>query len=162
MVVHETEISKSINDQIDELEYVVMQDGILVDCPLKHVFTPFLYTRTILMPAGALITSMVHKEHHQYVVSKGVALVKIGEGEWQRISAPYVGETMAGTRRVLVIEEECVWTTCHATEVKPVDGSKEALAAAVELVEDQIFVKRENPLLGGFVKNNEIIKTIDK
>jgi hypothetical protein len=157
-----TEISKSIDDQIDELEAVVLRDGTLIDCPLKHVFTPGLYTRTILMPLGAIITSMVHREEHQYVVSKGTALVKIRDGEWLRISAPYVGITKAGTRRVLLIEEECIWTTAHATKIRPLNDSKEAFDLAVEAVEDQIFVKRENPLLGGFLKNNVLIKTIDK
>lgn len=153
---------KTMDDQIDELEAVAFKEGNLVDCPLKHVFTPGLYTRTILMETGALITSLKHREHHQYIISKGVALVKIGEGEWQRLSAPYIGQTLAGTRRVLLIESECVWTTCHKTDIMPVDDSEAALAAAVELVEDQIFIKRENPLLGGLLKNNVLIKTIDK
>lgn len=153
---------KTMDQQIDELEALLLKEGNLVDCPLKHVFTPGLYTRTILMQEGALVTSMVHRERHQYVVSKGSALVKIGNGEWIRIDAPYVGITEAGTRRVLFILEECVWTTAHKTEVLPLDESKEALDVAVESVEDQIFIKRENAMVGGFVKNNCILKTIEQ
>jgi hypothetical protein len=153
---------KTMDDYIDELELFLFKEGGLVECPLKHIFTPFLYTRTILMPPGALITSMVHREEHQYIVSKGTALVRIGDGEWEEISAPYIGITKAGTRRVLYIVSECIWTTVHHTKIQPLNDSKEAFDLAVAAVEDQIFVKRENPLLGGFLKNNVLIKTIDK
>lgn len=157
-----TEISKSIDDQIDELEAVVLRDGVLVDCPLKHVFTPGLYTRTILMQKGAVLTSMIHRREHQYIVSKGSALVRIGNGNWQRISAPYIGKTSAGARRVLYIEEECVWSSIHHTNIQPLNETKEAFDLAVLAVEDEVYVQRENTLLGGFVKGNTVIKTIDK
>jgi hypothetical protein len=156
------EISKSIDDQIDELEAVVLRDGILVDCPLKHIFTPGLYTRTILMPVDAVLTSMIHRREHQYIVSKGAALVKIGEGEWQKISAPYIGKTPAGARRILYILEECVWSSIHHTKIQPLNDSKEAFDLAVAAVEEEVYIQRENPLVGGFVKGNTVIKKIDK
>jgi len=154
--------SKTMDEQIDELEALVIKEGNLVDCPLRHVFTPGLYTRTILMEEGALVTSMVHKEEHQYIISKGTALVKIGDGEWQSLSAPYVGVTQAGTRRVLYIESTCIWTSIHRTDIQPINDSKEAFDLAVDAVEEEIYIKRENPLLGGFLKGNKIIKTIEK
>jgi hypothetical protein len=157
-----TEISKSIHDQIDELESFILTNGILIDCPLKHVFTPFLYTRTILMECGALLTSLVHKFEHQYIISKGTALIKIGDGEWQRISAPYIGVTKAGTRRVLYIESECIFTSIHHTNIQPLNDTKEAFDLAVEAVEDEIYVKRENTVLGGVIKNNVLIKSINQ
>jgi hypothetical protein len=153
---------KTMDDQIDELEATILKDAILIDCKLKHIFTPGLYTRTIIMPKGAVLTSMIHRHEHQYIVSKGSALVKIGEGEWQRISASYVGKTPAGARRVLVIEKKCVWTSIHHTKIHPLNNTKEAFDLAVAAVEDEIYVQRENPLVGGFVKGNKIIKTIDK
>lgn len=157
----ETAVKKNMNPQIDELEVAILQADNLFDCPLDHIFTPGLYSRTIAMPATGLITSLYHKEEHQYIVSQGSALVKIGEDQWQRICAPFRGVTLAGTRRVLYIEEDCIWTTIHATNVYPEDHSEAAFLKAIEMVEDQIFEKVENPLLGGRVKNNIIIKSLN-
>lgn len=154
--------AKTMDEQTDELEFLIIKEGHLIDCPLRHVFTLGLYTRTILMEEGALVTSMVHKEEHQYIVSKGTALVKIGDGEWQSISAPYVGITPAGTRRVLYIESACIWTSIHHTDIRPLNETKEAFDLAVAAVEDEIYIQRENPLLGGFIKGNKLIKTIEK
>lgn len=155
-------VEKSSDEQIDELEAVILQEGKLVDCPLDHVFTNGLYTRTALMVEGALATSMVHKEQHQYFMLQGVARVKVVGGKWERMVAPQKGITEAGTRRVFIIEKECIWATAHATNIMPASNSKEDLAAAVELVEDQIYVRRENTVLGGFVKGNILTKSIEK
>lgn len=37
-------------------------------------------------------------------------------GKTERVIAPFVGITKAGTRRVLVTHEDTEWTTVHATE----------------------------------------------
>lgn len=155
------EVKKHMNAQIDELEVALLQSGKLFDCPLDHIFTPGLYSRTIAMPITGLITSLYHKEEHQYVVSQGRALVKIGEDEWQEISAPFRGVTLAGTRRVLYILEDCIWTTFHATNIYPKDDSTESFLEAVDLVENQIFDKIKNPLLGAIVKNNKLINSLN-
>ena len=138
-----------------------MQDYTPVDCHLSHVFTPSLYTRTIVMPAGTLITSLIHKTRHQFFILAGTALVKVNEGEWERLSAPYVGITEPGTRRVLYIEETCVWTTAHSIDIQPADDSQEALEEAVRLVEERIIEPHENKLLGGTIKNNILVKTVE-
>lgn len=91
-----------------------------VECPLLHVFTPKgpdtpagLYTRQITMPAGSLIVSKIHKTEHPYIISKGRVLVWIDETGWQQLQAPHMGITKPGTRRVLIVLEETVWTTFH-------------------------------------------------
>jgi hypothetical protein len=84
-----------------------------LDCPLVHRFTPGLYVREIFMPADSLITSKIHKTEHPFVVSKGRCLVWIDGIGWQLIEAPYTGITKPGTRRVLLILEDTVWTTFH-------------------------------------------------
>lgn len=100
---------------IDALEVKMLAEGVVVDLPLNHRFTPGLYIRTIFMPAGTLLTSKIHKTEHPYVVSLGRAMVLTDTEGWQEIKAPYHGVTMPGTRRVLYIVEDCVWTTYHPT-----------------------------------------------
>jgi hypothetical protein len=108
------QIIKRVNDKrIDELELKMATEFPMVDCPLVHRFTNGMYIREIFMPKGTLITSKIHKTQHPFTVSKGVVSVKIDSGEWQTIEAPYTGITQAGTRRVLLIHEDCVWTTYH-------------------------------------------------
>lgn len=152
------ESEKDYNQRIDELEaYMYQFDG--VECPLDHQFTPGLYARSILMPAGTLVVSMIHKEEHPYDVLVGSAYVFI-EGEWERIQAPHTGVTKAGTRRVLYIEDDCVWRTFHSIKVMPVSKSKEDILAAVEANFDDLYVKRENPILGGMMIENRLTKLI--
>jgi hypothetical protein len=85
-------------------------------CPLTHTFTPGLYTRTILMPAGTKLTSRIHLYEHPFVISQGVVRVRDGEGEWVTLQAPHVGVTKPGTRRVLDVIEDTVWSTFHVTD----------------------------------------------
>lgn len=84
-------------------------------CPLRHIFTPGLYTRTIFMPAGTMLTSRIHLFEHPFVISKGVVKVRDDEGEWKTFTAPYIGVTKPGTRRVLEIVEDTLWSTFHVT-----------------------------------------------
>lgn len=86
------------------------------DCaPLRHIFLPGLYLREITMPKGLLLTSKIHRTKHPYFVMKGECSVLLGN-KVQRIKAPYQGVTMPGTKRLLYIHEETVWTTIHATD----------------------------------------------
>jgi hypothetical protein len=158
-MIENNEISTSINGQIDQLE-AVMQNYAPVDCPLRHQFTPGMYSRTIFMPKDTLITSLIHKTEHQFVVSGGSAFVKINEKEWQRIEAPFVGVTKPGTRRVLVIESDCTFTTFHPTDIQPADNSQESILEAVKKVESVIIEPHVNEHLGGQIKNNVLTKTI--
>lgn len=82
-----------------------------------HTFTPGLYSRTFVMPAGSIYTSKIHRTKHQFAVLKGDCSVKnVLTGKWERIRAPHLGITEPGTRRVLVIHEETIWTTFHPTD----------------------------------------------
>ena len=112
------------------------------------------------MPKGALVTSMVHKTKHQFMVLQGkVSVFSENDGE-QLIEAPYVGQTLPGTRRVLLIHEDTRWITAHPTSITPEDDSEESIQNAVSLIQAQIIEPYINTIIGGQLKNNEIIKTI--
>jgi hypothetical protein len=61
------------------------------------------------------------------------------------VEAPYFGITEPGTRRVLVMLEDTVWTTFHATELT----DPEEIAKA-------ILVEYENPLLAQVTKEEAV------
>lgn len=131
-----------LSKSIDELQATLsaMPEA---KCDLKHTFTPGLYSRRLTMPVDAIIVSKIHKTEHQFEVSKGIACVKINDDDWEIIEAPYQGITKPGTRRVLVIVEECTWTTYHPTDVVPEGKSDEEIQKAVDKVEDIIMEKHE-------------------
>ena len=107
--------SAEFQEKIDKVELAIATGMAQVDCPIRHIFTPGMYGREILMPKGTVVVSKIHKTEHPYVVSKGIAHVFIEGVGWQRIQAPFTGITKPMTRRVLLIEEDCIWTTFHAT-----------------------------------------------
>ncbi len=159
-------IVRTNDDRIDELEAAMFEAATsdesevhFVECPLNHEFYPNLYVRQILMPKGTTITSKIHKTCHPFRVMQGVVHVKIDEGEWQRIEAPYRGTTQIGTRRVLFIEEDCVWETFHALSFIKGDEDKlpeKEFDEIIEKVENEILEPYENKLLGGTVFLNKI------
>jgi hypothetical protein len=154
------------NDKIvDNLEAVIMQfPDELIEGPLVHRFTEGMYIRELFMPAETLWTSRIHKIEHPYVVSHGKAAVSIDAKEWHEISAPYTGITQPGTRRVLYIIEDCIWTTFHR-----IDGmkseynnlSEEEIEKIVEGIEEMIFEPHINEITGTNV-NKEYKNILDK
>ena len=141
------------NDNIvDNLEASMMQfPDELIDAPLVHKFTEGMYIREIFMPAGSLWTSKIHKTEHPYVVSYGKVAVSIDADEWYEITAPYTGITTPGTRRVLFILEDCIWTTFHRIDGMKSeynDLSKEEIEKIVESIEDRILEPHINQITG--------------
>lgn len=78
--------------------------------------TTGLYSREINLSKGTLLTSKIHRQHHQFIISKGSILVtNVLTDETELMVAPYHGITYPGTRRVLYVFEDTVWTTMHPT-----------------------------------------------
>jgi hypothetical protein len=145
------EVIKRVNDdRIDELEAVILSMPQL-NCPLVHRFTKGMYIREIFMEAGSLITSKIHNTNHPFVISKGIVNVVIDNGEWVELAAPHTGITLEGTRRVLYIVADCVWTTFHPLDFisgEENDWSDEEKEILVEKIEDIIIEKHVNKALG--------------
>lgn len=100
---------------LDEVEAQMLQ-GNVVDIPVGHLFTPGMYSRTMFAKAGTVITSMIHKTEHPFVLAAGRLRIFIeGEGVVE-LSAPYLGVTKPGTRRLAYVVEDVIWTTFHATQ----------------------------------------------
>jgi len=101
---------------IDELEQAMLgQPGMLIDMPLVHRFTDEIYIREIFNPAGALITTKVHKIEHPFVIMSGRISTFVPEdgGRIEHHAGPYMGITKAGTRRVILVHEDTVFITFH-------------------------------------------------
>lgn len=144
-------IERKNDNRIDELEKAIVENLELVDCPVTHIFTEGMYIRQIAMPAGSLITSKIHKTQHPYTISHGVAAVSIDGQDWCELSAPYTGITEPGTRRVLYIVEDCIWTTYHPIPNMKSDYnelSEEEKQKIVDGIEEEILEPHINYLTG--------------
>jgi hypothetical protein len=102
-----------------------------IDCPLEHVFTPGLYSRKILMPAGSLITSRIHRFEHPFAILKGRVAVW-NDGNWDLFEAGYFGVTKPGSRRLLYTYEDTEWVTFHVTDKTDPDELVEILTSSPE------------------------------
>lgn len=114
--------------RINWLEQAIADSGVeTLDLPLSHKFTTNLYSREIFLPADALVTSKIHKTQHQFVLLQGKASVWTNDGDEVVISAPYVGVTEAGTRRVVYAHEDCRWITFHPTKTTDLEALEKEL-----------------------------------
>jgi hypothetical protein len=130
--IYEQRVSPEMNDRLDQLEAAMLSIP-QSRCPVNHLFTPGIYMRQIFMAAGKYIMSYIHRTDHPYIITQGIAWVKVNDNKWNKLEAPYYGVTKAGTRRVLYIENDCVWTTIHATD-----------KTNVEDIAEDILEKHEN------------------
>ena len=131
------EFQSAMHDLVDRFEESIVGSGLpLAQFPVVHRFTPGLYIREIFMPAGSVLTSKIHKTEHPFVISKGVVSVWTAEEGAITLNAPYTGITKPGTRRVLFIHEDTIWTTFHVGEENN-----------VEAIEDRIIEPRVNSRL---------------
>jgi len=140
-------IIRENDGRVDELEAFMAENYEVFECPLVHRFTPGMYIREIFMPTGTLVTSKIHKTEHPYTISKGRVAVSIDGKDWEEFEAPYTGITKPGTRRILYIIEDCIWTTYHLNE----EDSQDLKEIECRLLED-----RENELLKIVLENKKI------
>ena len=126
------DIKKEIRGKILTVEAKMLEmPGALKDddcAPLKHTFADGMYIREITMPKGKLFISKIHKFTHPFFVLKGECSVLTEDGI-VRIKAPYSGITQPGTKRILYIHEDTVWTTVHSTKETDLKKIEEEIIA---------------------------------
>lgn len=140
-----TEIAKKHRDNVESI--FALQDKLSkmeqIDCPLKHHFAPGLYAREIFMPAGALVVGKIHNHAHVNNISKGRVLVSTPFGK-EELVAPCQFVSLPGTKRAVLVLEDCIWTTYHPT--KETDLAKIEADVIAESFED--YENRKLGLIG--------------
>ena len=109
----------------------LMQAGDTVELDVQHHFSDGLYARELFIPAGVCLVGALHKTKHMYMVVSGKCRVSSQYGN-QEIVAPFMGETLPGTKRVIYAETDCVWVTYHPTELTDIDQ------IAAEILEPEV------------------------
>lgn len=108
------ERNKAYDDFMDMVE-ALLSEGPL-DLSYTHVMTPGLYVRSVAMPAGSAGVSKIHRTEHVFMLTKGKVFIGAeGEGVIEAV-APFMQITSPGTRRVILSEQDSIWTTVHSTK----------------------------------------------
>ncbi len=104
----------------------LMLKGDTIDLETRHHFSDGLYARELLIPAGVCLVGALHKTKHLYTVVKGKCRVS-SQFENLEIEAPFMGETIPQTKRVIYAVTDCVWITYHPTDLTDVEEIEKAL-----------------------------------
>lgn len=83
------------------------------DAPVQHIFAPGTYCREITMAEGSFVIGQLHRHAHTNIISRGRCLV-LTEFGVQELQAPCIFNSAPGTKRVVLVLEDVVWTTIHA------------------------------------------------
>ena len=81
----------------------------------EHLFSPGIYTRILHIPKGCLLTGNIHKEPILNIMLAGEISVLLGD-KIQRIKAPYICVSPAGSKKIGYAHEDTIWVGCHGTD----------------------------------------------
>jgi hypothetical protein len=121
------ETQAQLRQRIYDLEAMLFQKQELENIGLEQIledddraqpdnlFTDGIYVRKLVMPAGTFVVAKRHAQEHVCIISQGRATVVTEKGR-QEIKAPMHFISPAGTKRVVLVHEDMVWTTIHRTD----------------------------------------------
>lgn len=96
------------------------------ECVVRHHFSDGMYARELFIPQGTCLVGAMHKTRHFYsVVSGSCSVVSVHERE--EIQAPFLGETLPETKRVIYAHTDCIWITYHPTDLTDVEEIEKAI-----------------------------------
>ena len=107
-------------DKIELFEYYLKNytDGseqAAKELPLEHFICNKTYVRQITLPKDMILTGKVHNFDHTSILSKGDVTIMTDEGT-VRVKAPATWISKAGTKRLIYVHEETIWSTIHQSE----------------------------------------------
>lgn len=118
-VMQERNLREGRRAAILRLQDAIIGGGLDVgpdSCPVKHHFAPGAYGREMTLPADLVVVGKIHKHAHINVISKGRVLVFTEQEGVLELAAPCTFVSSPGTKRVVYVLEETVWTTVHVTD----------------------------------------------
>ena len=118
-VMHERALQLGRRVAIMRLQDAIVYGGLDVGpaaCPVQHHFAPGAYGREMTIPAGLVVVGKIHKHAHINVISKGRVQVFTEQEGVLELAAPCTFVSSPGTKRVVHVLEETVWTTVHVTD----------------------------------------------
>jgi hypothetical protein len=81
--------------------------------PLTHRFADGIYVREIRVPAGNYVVTKLFRQEHATFLLQGEVIILSEKGRSHK-TAPDSWITPVGTKRLIYVIEDCIWTTVHA------------------------------------------------
>lgn len=123
-----TEVTRSpTREQIERLELELLKHE-QVPIATTHALAGPVYARTILIPAGTLLTGLVHRADHVNIAVGDITVMT--DTGMRRLTGHHVLPTKAGAKRAGYAHADTFWTTVSYTT------QTELAAIEDELVED--------------------------
>lgn len=120
----------NIRDKVNLLEAeMAKQPQVSLEC--KHHFSYGIYARELFIPAGIMLTGKIHKYPQLNILVKGKMRVLVGD-EVKEVSAPFTVASEAGTKRIAIALEDCIWITIHGTHERDLEKIEETFIAQSE------------------------------
>ena len=94
------------------------------DVKTEHSFCDGLYARTILIPAGTVLTGAVHQHASFWVVRSGEIAFTTENGETVVASCGQMGASPAGIKRAGFALTDVVFTTFHTNADNEIDPAR--------------------------------------
>lgn len=113
--------------------------------PLQHDFTDGMYTRTISIPKGMILTGKIHRHDHPNFLMSGKVEVFTEDEGLQTLEAPMVIMSKSGTKRVVYALEDTVWSTVHLNPTNTRD---------LKVLEENIIAKTYDDLDENLIDQN--------
>jgi len=117
-------------EKINALEDLMRQQE-QVELEVKHHFAYGTYTRELFIPKGIMLTGKIHKYSQFNILIKGEMSVLIDD-HVMRIKAPFYVVSKAGTKRIAIAHEDCIWLTIHGTHETDLEKIEEYFIAQTE------------------------------
>ena len=108
-----------------------MQKMPQVDLKITEYFSHGVYGRALHIPKGVMLTGRIHKFDNLNVLTQGKMMVSTDEG-MKTVSSGFTVLSPAGTKRIAVALEDCIWLTIIGTELKDGDTIEQEFTVASE------------------------------
>ena len=118
------EVVRLDNDKINIIEKVILAAP-QVDLQTTHHIVDGHYYRTILVPAGVVLTGARHRHDHTNICT-GDITVSTDEG-MRRLTGHHVMRTKAGMKRVGFAHQNTVWITIYKTDLTDIEAIEDEM-----------------------------------
>lgn len=120
---------------IGRLEALVLQAP-QVDLNTQHCLSGGMYARTILIPAGTVLTGATHKTDHVNICM-GDITVTTDNGP-VRLVGYHVLPTKAGSKRAGIAHADTVWTTICKTDLTDLEAIEDELVEEADRLQTRV------------------------
>jgi len=117
--------------------------------PVEHNFTEKQYIREFRAPAGHTIVSKIHNTNHPIFLLEGEVTIIEESGE-RRVKAPFYSITEVGTKRIVLVHEDCLFVTVHPANSTTIHEVEEEVVA--KTFKDVNIQPKDYSVLDKFIK----------